>query len=97
MPASTIPWRAASRTGERCYVAESAAVFPARLRLCDDSYLCEPGGQLGFNHSMAPDRPVFRRPLTSRGIRVGDDVWIGYRRGYCGGRGSVRDRDTAGW
>ncbi|MEH0532516.1 acyltransferase [Streptomyces stelliscabiei] len=32
---------------------------------------------LGFNHSTAPDRPVFRQPLTSRGITVGDDVWIG--------------------
>ena len=32
---------------------------------------------LGFNHSMAPDRPVFQQPLTSRGITVGDDVWIG--------------------
>jgi acetyltransferase-like isoleucine patch superfamily enzyme len=32
---------------------------------------------LGFNHSAAPDRPVFRQPITSKGIRVGDDVWIG--------------------
>ncbi|QLD12388.1 acyltransferase [Microbacterium oleivorans] len=32
---------------------------------------------LGFNHSMEPGTPVFRQPLTSRGIRVGDDVWIG--------------------
>lgn len=32
---------------------------------------------LGFNHSMEPGTPVFRQPLTSRGIRIGDDVWIG--------------------
>ncbi|MBF8184597.1 acyltransferase [Nonomuraea sp. K274] len=32
---------------------------------------------LGFNHGSAPDRPVFRQPITSKGIRVGDDVWIG--------------------
>lgn len=33
---------------------------------------------LGFNHTMDdPDLPVFRQPLTSRGIRIGDDVWIG--------------------
>ena len=32
---------------------------------------------LGFNHGTAPDRPVFRQPITSKGIRVGDDVWIG--------------------
>jgi acetyltransferase-like isoleucine patch superfamily enzyme len=32
---------------------------------------------LGFNHSMEPDRPVFRQPSTERGITIGDDVWIG--------------------
>ncbi|MET8977059.1 acyltransferase [Streptomyces sp. NPDC004539] len=102
-----------SAVGERCYVAESAAVFPDRLRLGDDSYIAAHAyvtgelttgtdctvnpfttvrgrvvlgdgvrigahtSLLGFNHAMAPDRPVFRQPLTSRGITVGDDVWIG--------------------
>lgn len=32
---------------------------------------------LGFNHSMEPSAPVFRQPLTSKGIVFGDDVWIG--------------------
>ncbi|GAA0293921.1 acyltransferase [Kineococcus aurantiacus] len=32
---------------------------------------------LGFNHGTAPGVEVFRQPLTSRGIVVGDDVWIG--------------------
>lgn len=32
---------------------------------------------LGFNHSMDPARPLFHQPLTSKGITVGDDVWIG--------------------
>lgn len=32
---------------------------------------------LGFNHSMEPGTPVFRQPLTTRGIVIGDDVWIG--------------------
>lgn len=99
--------------GERCYVAGSAAVFPDRLRLGDDSYIAAHAyvtgdvttgsdctlnpftvvrgrvtlgngvrigahtSLLGFNHSMAPDRPVFRQPHTSEGITVGDDVWIG--------------------
>ncbi|MFC4502703.1 MULTISPECIES: acyltransferase [Streptomyces] len=99
--------------GERCYVAESAAVFPDRLRLGDDSYIAAHAyvtgelttgphctlnpfttvrgavalgdgvrigahtSLLGFNHSMSPDRPVFRQPLIQRGITVGDDVWIG--------------------
>ncbi|KOG34474.1 acyltransferase [Streptomyces resistomycificus] len=102
-----------SEVGERCYVAESAAVFPDLLRLGDDSYIAAHAyvtgelttgsdctlnpyaivrgtvslgngvrvgahtSLLGFNHSMAPDRPVFQQPLTSRGITIGDDVWIG--------------------
>ncbi|HEX5859331.1 MAG TPA: acyltransferase [Microbacterium sp.] len=32
---------------------------------------------LGFNHSMEPGIEVFRQPLTSSGIRLGDDVWVG--------------------
>ncbi|MEW1960008.1 acyltransferase [Kineococcus sp. NPDC059986] len=32
---------------------------------------------LGFNHGMEAGTEVFRQPLTSRGITVGDDVWIG--------------------
>lgn len=32
---------------------------------------------LGFNHSMATDRPVFEQPLIFQGITIGDDVWIG--------------------
>lgn len=32
---------------------------------------------LAFNHGTAPDRPVFKQPITALGISVGDDVWIG--------------------
>ncbi len=39
------------------------------------------GGQtslLGFDHGMAdPTEPIFRQPMSSLGITVGDDVWIG--------------------
>ncbi|MEU9171168.1 acyltransferase [Streptomyces sp. NPDC048420] len=129
--------------GERCYVAESAAVFPDRLRLGDDSYIAAHAyitgelsagsdctlnpfttvrgnvvlgdgvrvgahtSLLGFNHTMAPDRPVFRQPLTTRGIRVGDDVWIGSHvvivdgvtiGDHCViGAGSVVTRDLPAW
>ena len=32
---------------------------------------------LGFNHSMEPSEPVYRQPASSKGITIGDDVWIG--------------------
>ena len=39
------------------------------------------GGQtslLGFDHGMADlTEPIFRQPMSSLGITVGDDVWIG--------------------
>lgn len=38
------------------------------------------GGQtsiLGFDHQFEAGTPVHQQPLTSRGIVVGDDVWIG--------------------
>lgn len=32
-----------------------------------------------FDHGMAPDRPIREQPTRSRGIVIGDDVWIGTR------------------
>ncbi|MFG1908677.1 acyltransferase [Kribbella sp. NPDC048928] len=32
---------------------------------------------LAFNHGTAAGTPVFRQPITARGITIGDDVWIG--------------------
>ena len=32
---------------------------------------------LGFNHQFEPGTPIHRQPLTSRGIVIEDDVWIG--------------------
>ena len=32
---------------------------------------------LGFNHTMEPHTEVFRQPLTTKGITLGDDVWVG--------------------
>ena len=129
--------------GRRCYVAESAAVFPDRLRLGDDSYIAAQAyvtgdlitgsdctvnpftvvrgtvtlgdgvrigahsSLLGFNHGMAADRPVFQQPHTSKGIAIGDDVWIGSHvvvldgvsiGDHCViGAGAVVTRDLPAW
>ena len=33
---------------------------------------------LAFNHTMAdPDVEVFRQPISTRGVTIGDDVWVG--------------------
>ncbi|MGW3572088.1 acyltransferase [Streptomyces sp. NPDC000941] len=48
-----------------------------RLQLGDGVRVGAHTSLLGFNHSFAPDRPVHRQPLTSAGIVIGDDVWIG--------------------
>lgn len=62
---------------------------------------------LGFNHSTAPDKPVYQQPLTSRGISIGDDVWIGSNAVVLDGvsigehsvvgAGAVVTKDVAPW
>lgn len=38
-----------------------------------------------FNHGIAPDRTVMSQPVTSKGIRIGEDVWIGANAGITDG------------
>ncbi|MFG6503043.1 acyltransferase [Microbacterium sp. P05] len=52
-------------------------VIRGRVTLGDGVRIGAHTSILGFNHTMEPDLEVFRQPLTSRGITVGDDVWIG--------------------
>ncbi|MFD0308111.1 acyltransferase [Streptomyces sp. NPDC127119] len=63
-------------TGSDCTVNPYATVR-GRIALGDGVRIGAHSSLLGFNHGFGPDRPVHRQPLTSKGITVGDDVWIG--------------------
>ncbi|MEV4414112.1 DapH/DapD/GlmU-related protein [Catellatospora sp. NPDC049609] len=62
---------------------------------------------VGFNHSADPDAPVHRQPIVSKGIVVGDDVWIGSNAIVLDGvtigehsiigAGAVVTKDVAAW
>jgi acetyltransferase-like isoleucine patch superfamily enzyme len=64
-------------TGRDCTI-NPYSVVRGNVRLGDAVRIGAHTSLLGFNHSMAdPEVEVFRQPLTSRGITIGNDVWIG--------------------
>ncbi|WP_261389239.1 acyltransferase [Ferrimonas balearica] len=38
-----------------------------------------------FNHGMALDQPLYQQPVSSKGVTIGRDVWIGARAGIVDG------------
>ncbi|HJV90520.1 MAG TPA: acyltransferase [Holophagaceae bacterium] len=60
-----------------------------------------------FDHGMDPARSIREQPVTSRGIRIGEDVWIGANAGITDGvtvgdhavvaMGAVVTRDVPPW
>ncbi|MFF1876941.1 acyltransferase [Leifsonia sp. NPDC058230] len=65
------------RTGADCSI-NPYTVVRGRVELGDGVRIGAHSSILGFNHSMSdPNVPVFRQPLTTKGIRVGHDVWVG--------------------
>ena len=54
------------------------AVVRGRVSLGDAVRIGAHTSLLGFNHTMSdPETEVFRQPITTKGITVGNDVWIG--------------------
>ncbi|WP_306323884.1 MULTISPECIES: DapH/DapD/GlmU-related protein [unclassified Streptomyces] len=65
------------RTGRDCTINPYTVVRGA-IELGDAVRIGAHTSLLAFNHTMSdPDTEVFRQPITSRGIVIGNDVWIG--------------------
>ena len=65
------------RAGRDCTV-NPYAVVRGEVVLGDAVRIGAHSSVLGFNHTMDdPELEVFRQPVLSRGITIGDDVWIG--------------------
>ena len=65
------------RTGRNCTL-NTFSVVRGEITLGDAVRIGAHTSLLAFNHTMTdPDVEVFRQPITSRGITVGNDVWIG--------------------
>ena len=65
------------RTGRNCTL-NPFSVVRGEIVLGDAVRIGAHTSLLAFNHTMTdPDVEVFRQPISSRGITVGNDVWIG--------------------
>lgn len=49
----------------------------AGIEIGDDARIAARCMLYAFNHGLAPDRPIREQTVTSRGIRIGRDVWLG--------------------
>lgn len=57
----------------------------AGISIGDNSRIAAGCHLFAFNHGMAPDRLIQAQPVTSGGIRIGCDVWIGAACGITDG------------
>ena len=79
----------------------------AGIHIGDDTRIAAYCTIYGFNHGMAEDRPIREQPVSSQGVRIGCDVWLGARVGIVDGvtigdhavvgMGSVVTRDVPPW
>lgn len=65
------------RTGRDCTI-NVYTVVRGKITMGDAVRIGAHTSILGFNHTMTdPDLEVFRQPISTRGITIGSDVWIG--------------------
>jgi serine acetyltransferase len=65
------------RAGRNCTV-NAFTVVRGDVRLGDAVRIGAHTSILAFNHTMTdPDVEVFRQPISTRGVTIGNDVWIG--------------------
>ena len=57
----------------------------AGIRIGADTRIAAYATVFAFNHGMASNQPVRVQPVTSRGISIGEDVWIGAQAGIVDG------------
>nr|WP_261302752.1 acyltransferase [Paenibacillus andongensis] len=54
------------------------AVVTGKVSMGDGVRMASHASIYGFNHGYESiDQPIFKQPCTSKGIHIGDDVWIG--------------------
>jgi acetyltransferase-like isoleucine patch superfamily enzyme len=71
--------------GDDCTL-NAGAVTAGRVRIGDGVRIAGHAALFGENHVFAdPDRPIWHQGQESRGIVVGDDVWIGTHAVICDG------------
>jgi acetyltransferase-like isoleucine patch superfamily enzyme len=77
------------------------------IHIGDGTRIASGASLYAFDHGLDPERPVRAQPVTSRGIRIGQDVWIGANAGITDGvaigdhavvgMGAVVTRDVPEW
>ncbi|MBK9797469.1 MAG: acyltransferase [Holophagaceae bacterium] len=77
------------------------------LMVGDGTRIASGAALYAFDHGLGPDRAIKDQPVRSRGIRIGQDVWIGANAGVTDGvtigdhavvaMGAVVTRDVPDW
>lgn len=55
------------------------------IRIGDHTRIANSVQIFAFNHGMQPERPIHQQPTTSKGVIIGEDVWIGANTGIVDG------------